>query len=168
MAQGKYAKYVRKLEPTGIKHPEYGKKMREPLKFGEKIFPGAKVQVPLQLIYESGCGWGLGLPLENPPGTDIMDLPHAHDCDEIWLFFGTNPKDNKDLGGEIEFWMGEGNEAEKYSVTEPSAVFVPAGVVHCPVYYKTVNRPIISIPILLGSDCKLTYVSKIPAAFKRE
>lgn len=168
MAKGKYAKYLQKLEPTGIKHPEYGKKMREPLKFSEKIFPDAKVQVPIQLICEAGCGWGLGLSLKNPSGIDIMDLPHAHDCDEIWLFFGTNPKDNKDLGGEIEFWIGEGDEAEKYTITEPYAVNVPAGVVHCPVYYKTVERPIVSVPILVGSNCKTTYTEKIPAAFKRE
>ena len=167
MANKNYAKYIKALEPTGIKHPEYGKKMREPLKFGDKIFPGANVQVPLQMICEGDCGWGLGLKLENPPGNVIMDLPHTHDCDEIWLFFGTNPKDNKDLGGEIEFWMGEGDEAEKYTITEPSAVYVPAGVAHCPVYYKTVKRPIISIPILLGDNCKTSYINKIPATFKR-
>ncbi|MGD9393604.1 MAG: hypothetical protein PVJ81_01390 [Dehalococcoidia bacterium] len=166
MAQGKYAKYISKLQPTGIQHPEYNKKIREPLLFNEASYPGAPIQVVTQLICESGCGWGLGLTLVNPPGLDVKDEPHTHDYDEVWIFIGTNPKDNKELGGEVEFWMGEGDEAEKYIITEPSAVVVPAGVSHCPVYFKNVKRPFFSIPIVVGPHKPPKY-TKIPPAFKR-
>ena len=33
--------------------------------------------------------------------------PHTHNCDEIFMFMGTYPQNKEDLGGEIEFWMGE-------------------------------------------------------------
>jgi hypothetical protein len=84
MAKGKYGKYISKLQPTGIKHPEYNKKIREPLLFNEASYPGAKIQAVTQLICESGCGWGLGFTLVNPPGLDVKDEPHTHEFDEVW------------------------------------------------------------------------------------
>jgi hypothetical protein len=164
MKKGKYSDNIRPIEPTGIKHPMYGNKIREPLMFGEKTFPGFPLQVSCQLMLESDCGWGLGHEIESPYGP-ITDFPHSHDKDEVWLLLGTNPDDNKDLGGEIEFWMGEGDEAEKYLITQPSAVLVPAGVVHCPVVYRNIRRPIISLPCLLDTHYKSNYTS-IPKAFK--
>ncbi len=164
MNTGKYAAYIRPLEPTGIKHPMYGNKIREPLMFGDQTFPGVPLQVSCQLMLESGCGWGLGHEIDSPTGK-ITDFPHSHDRDEVWLFLGTNPEDNKDLGGEIEFWLGEGDEAEKYVITKPSAVLVPAGTVHCPVVYKNIVRPIISLPILMDTQYKSNYTA-VPKAFK--
>jgi len=167
MAKGKYADNIKKLLPTGIKHPEYGKKMREPILFDSRSFPNTPVTVILQYPFESGCGWGLGLNLVGPPGFDhIMDLPHTHDQDEYWIFVGTDPKNNKDLGGEVEFWMGEGDEAEKYIITEPSVVYVPAGVVHLPIVFKNIRRPFFSIPILASNTYTGKY-TEIPAAFKK-
>lgn len=167
MAKGKYADNIKKLLPTGIKHPEYGKKMREPVLFDSRSFPNTPVTVILQYPFESGCGWGLGLNLVGPPGFDhIRDLPHTHDQDEYWIFVGTDPKNNKDLGGEVEFWMGEGDEAEKYIITEPSVVYVPAGVVHLPIVFKNIRRPFFSIPILVSNTYTGKY-TEIPAAFKK-
>jgi hypothetical protein len=167
MSKGEYAKYIKALEPTGIKHPKYGTMQREPLMYNGKddLPEGPDLQVSCQLMLESGCGWGLGYTIEHPGGT-ITDFPHSHDEDEIWLFLGTNPNDNKDLGGEIEFWMGEGDEAEKYIITKPSAVLVPAGVVHCPVVFNKIKRPIISLPMLFDRKYKSNY-TELPATFKR-
>lgn len=33
---------------------------------------------------------------------------HSHPFDEIVLFIGSNPKDMRDFGAEIEMWIGEG------------------------------------------------------------
>lgn len=164
----KYENMIHTLEPTGIVHPEYGHKIREPLMYNGKgsIAASPDLQVSCQLMLQSGAGWGLGHTIEHSGGT-ITDFPHSHDYDEIWLFLGTNPDDNKDLGGEIEFWFGEGDEAEMHTITKPSALLVQAGVVHCPVVFKNVQRPIISLPMLFAPSYKSNYV-EMPPAFERE
>lgn len=63
--------------------------------------------------------------------------PHAHDYDEILCFFGTNPDDVHDLGGEVWFWV----EREKHIITRSTMVYVPAGVMHCPLMYPRIDRP---------------------------
>jgi hypothetical protein len=64
---------------------------------------------------------------------------HSHaDWDEYLGFVGTNFKDPFDLGGEVELWLG----GEKYSITQTCMVFVPAGLEHCPVYFRRVDTPI--------------------------
>ncbi len=63
---------------------------------------------------------------------------HKHDFDEVLCFFGTNMDDPHDLGGEIELWLGD----EKHVITKSSIVFVPKGLMHCPLTVKRVDRPI--------------------------
>jgi hypothetical protein len=63
---------------------------------------------------------------------------HSHDFDEVIGFFGTNPEDQTDLGGEIELWL----EDEKHIITKSFLAFVPKGMVHCPLKIKRVDRPI--------------------------
>ena len=65
-------------------------------------------------------------------------IPHSHDTDEALTFFGTNPYDWRDLGGEVEFWI----EDEKHILTQSCVIFVPKGVMHCPLWIKRVDRPI--------------------------
>ncbi|GAH85868.1 unnamed protein product, partial [marine sediment metagenome] len=39
------------------------------------------------------------------PATTLEATSHTHDTDEIIGFFGSNPQDPYDLGGEIEIWL---------------------------------------------------------------
>jgi mannose-6-phosphate isomerase-like protein (cupin superfamily) len=71
--------------------------------------------------------------------------PMYHTADEIFLFFGTDPDNPTDLGGEVEFWLGLGEDAEKYIITKPSCIYVPAGLVHAPIVWRNVRRPFIEI-----------------------
>ena len=64
--------------------------------------------------------------------------PHTHDFDEIVTFFGTNWEDPHDLCGEIEFWI----ENEKFVMTKSFLAFIPAGLKHCPLIMRRVDRPI--------------------------
>jgi hypothetical protein len=63
---------------------------------------------------------------------------HTHDFDEVIGFFGTNPEDQRDLGGEIELWL----DGERHIITNSFIAFVPKGMVHCPLKIKRVDRPI--------------------------
>jgi hypothetical protein len=72
-----------------------------------------------------------------PPGPQ----EHVHDFDEVLGFFGTNPDDVHDLGGEVEFWI----DGEKHLITKSFLAFIPKGVKHCPLRVTKVNRPIFHI-----------------------
>jgi hypothetical protein len=71
---------------------------------------------------------------------------HVHDTDEIIGFFGNNPDDPYDLGGEIEIYL----EDDKHVIDRTAMIFVPAGMVHCPLVLKRVDRPIFHFTIVSG------------------
>jgi hypothetical protein len=78
---------------------------------------------------------------------------HTHDFDEIIAFFGTNPADIHDLGGEVELWM----VGEKHIITRSTLVFVPKGMEHCPLSFNRVDRPIFHFTAGTGGK----YISSI-------
>jgi len=86
--------------------------------------------------------------IPNPP-----ELPgaHVHKFNEIVLLVGSNPKDLRDLGGEIEWGMGEGKDAETYVLTATTLIYVPKGLVHGPQRFKRVDRPILNVAIGLNT-----------------
>jgi hypothetical protein len=67
------------------------------------------------------------------------DKPHSHSHPEILLFLGSEAGDLRQLGGEAEIALGE--EMERHLITEPTAVVVPAGLLHCPLVINKVNHP---------------------------
>jgi hypothetical protein len=54
--------------------------------------------------------------------TTLEDTPHVHDADEIIGFFGGDPNNPHDLGGELDIWL----EDEKITITKSALFFVPA------------------------------------------
>lgn len=64
--------------------------------------------------------------------------PHKHDYDEVLAMFGSDLDDPYELNGEVEFWLGE----EKHTLTRTCIVFVPKGMMHCPLTVKRIDRPI--------------------------
>ena len=70
------------------------------------------------------CAWFWPQPRE----VTVVDKGHVHDFGEVVTFFGSNPEDPTDLGGEIEFWL----EEEKHTITRSCVIFVPPGIRHCP------------------------------------
>jgi hypothetical protein len=88
--------------------------------------------------------------------------PHKHDCDEIFLFVGNNPDSTDDLGAEVEFWMGEGHDTERISITTSAWVFVPGGLLHLPLFFKKVERPLLWQVLGLNVGDTLKSVAKYP------
>lgn len=74
----------------------------------------------------------LRIPTPNP-----YVLEHVHPYDEVLFFLGTNPDDLDDLDAEVDVYI----EDEPYTITTSSAIYLPAGVKHCPIVYKRVGRP---------------------------
>ena len=73
------------------------------------------------------------------PFTGIDTVGHSHDFDEALGFIGSDWQNPRELNGEIEFWL----EDEKYILTKSCVVFVPKGLIHCPLKVLRVDRPII-------------------------
>jgi len=72
--------------------------------------------------------------------------PHVHETDEIIGFFGSDPANPYDLGGEVEIWL----EDEKHTINRTAMIFVPAGMVHCPLVITRVDRPIFHFTVVTG------------------
>jgi len=137
MAESKYGKYI----ISELKIPEskqkiaqaYSKYATRILWLDENVVEGA---------FHMNTAWYL------KAAATLEDVPHTHDSDEIIGFFGNNPDDPLDLGGEIEIWM----EDEPHFITRSSLIFVPAGVKHCPLILRRVDRPIFHFTTVPGGQ----------------
>jgi len=95
-------------------------------------------------------------------GVTPEKAPHKHNCDEFFVFTGSNPKDKTDLGCEVEFWMGEGESTEQISFNTSAVIFVPKNVLHLPVFFRKVKRPSIML-VMVPYDLKsLKTTAKFP------
>jgi hypothetical protein len=70
----------------------------------------------------------------------MVNATHLHDFDEYLLFLGTNPLDINDFEAEIELYMGK--DGEIHLIKSPTAVYVPAGLVHCPLKFVKITKPV--------------------------
>jgi hypothetical protein len=98
------------------------------------LVPGANMYVE--------AGWIVGMPDPNPHIEE-----HVHDYDEIVMHIGTNPEDQEDLGAEIEFVV----DGSPHLLTKTSSVFVPKGVKHGPLTWKSFTRPHLEMTIMIGA-----------------
>jgi hypothetical protein len=181
MAKGKYAKYVNELKRSMIVRLDL-EKLRSytsapPMIFDRTVVPETPMWFEFWLVYKPGPGPGCGDSMEKgkepfklkmPDGTqkEVKDLPHTHPYDEMFCFLPTDPRNVDDLGGEVEYWLGEGKEAEKFIITKPSVVFVPKNTVHCPFYYRKVSRPFSVVIIDNSAEVKSEGNYPLPPGFK--
>jgi hypothetical protein len=156
MAQGKYAKYVIELgKPDGY-CPQHIGKIANPFTFSQENFAESPIHVECHMHYAPGGRFGGGDTLKAAkPGVNLPTTVlgvHKHPVDEAFFFFGTNPQDTSELGGEIEFWLGEGDEAEKIIINKPTCVYVPKNLAHNPNVARKVDRPFFMVAILLAPE----------------
>ena len=92
--------------------------------------------------FQMNTAWYHGVPEKNP----IFE-EHVHGEDELIGFFGSDPNDPYDLGGELEFWL----EGEHHIMTRSTMIFVPANMPHMPLKINRVDRPIFHFSIVMNS-----------------
>ena len=114
-------------------HAEYSKFATRVLWVDDQVVEGA---------FHMNVSWYL------KPATTFADRPHVHETDEIIGFFGNDPADPHDLGGEVEIWL----EDEKHVLDRSCMVFVPAGMKHCPLVFTRVDRPIFHFTTVTGGQ----------------
>lgn len=124
----KYSKYIitemkKEFPPPPPNLPFSVPKMTRILYLDSEILEGAFYMECVW--FEEGTGLG------GPP-------PHTHDFDEILGFIGSDPKNPRDLNGEVELWIDD----EPYILRNSCFVFIPKGVKHCPLTFKRIDKPI--------------------------
>jgi len=135
MAETKYGKYVLR-EPRGKpNHPE--------------------VTAPLAIL-KAQEDWGkvpFGMNWEciSEPFLMIKE-PHAHDHDQFLCFMGGDITNIFDFQAEVELSLGE--EGEKHIINSATIVYIPGGLIHCPLNFKRVDKPIMFHDIFLSSEYK--------------
>ncbi len=150
MAKSLYEKYV--VRKPAIVNAEYKDEMPE----GEKIPLRSPVDTGPMVIFshdfvkESNSIVEYGLISGDVTIGDggYVTEPHKHDYEEIFLFLGTDPKDPRDLGAEVEFWVGEGDKREKIVFNTSSSIYIPPGIAHFPQIWKNVRRPVMTVVIM--------------------
>ena len=96
----------------------------------------------------SGSKANLSMAWRYIPEPMLFDrIPHAHDFDEFLCFLGGDLKNMFDFDATIELHMGE--EKELYLIERPTVVYIPAGLVHTPLTFKRVDKPVLFQPIPL-------------------
>ena len=132
---------------------KYGKYlMKAPLMVEE---PSERKQQPthknLAFMGKKECGVDIAIMLVpvSVPHT-MLDAPHKHDFPQFLCFLGSDPNDIGNLGAEIEVSLGE--EGEKHTITEPTILYNAPGLVHGPLVYKKVDRPVMHLDVILTSQ----------------
>ena len=121
MGESKYAKYIiTEADPDKVELQHMRTRI---LGLNDKVLPGAM---------DVNCVWYTGA------SDGVLREAHSHAFDEVLAFIGTDPENPRDLGGEIEIWLGD----EKFLLTKSCLVFLPKGLVHCPMSILKVYRPI--------------------------
>ena len=154
MTETKYGKYFLR-EPWGIIHP--GSDPQAP------AYIGIGQEEPVK-------GWDEPLtqvlrPIFRP--YKMIPAGHKHSCAEILYFIGGDPMNFKEFEAEVELVMGEGEEAETHIITSTTWVYVPANLLHCPLDFKRVDKPIMFGHIMFAPTYSSTMGGRTPDFMKR-
>ena len=88
---------------------------------------------------EFGWIWGV-------PDPELPRMRHDG-FDEIVLHLGSDPGNPEDLGGTVQFGLGE--DLLEFNTTH--CLYAPRGMDHGPAKWKEVRRPLIELAMMLGA-----------------
>jgi len=146
MAETKYGKYIVTELKKNITLPSFRPgEVLEPTKPGEKRRMNHVIWMDSEVVpgsFYSECVWFLPDQELTPEElqkvhTDSGPQAHTHPFEEVLTFFGTNFDDPHDLCGEVELWL----EDEQFILTKSFLVYIPAGMKHCPLRIRRIDKP---------------------------
>ena len=106
---------------------------------GATALPGATATIGWQVFTAPVC-W---------------EVPHVHKFDEFLIFLGAQLPDLcSSFDAEIDLWMGK--EMEKHTITSTTVVFIPKGVLHSPLNFRKINKPVLFHALYLGPSLDRT------------
>jgi hypothetical protein len=80
----------------------------------------------------------------------MVESSHKHAYPQILSFIGSNLANIWDFDAEVELWIG----GEKHIITETTVVYIPGNVVHCPLYFNRIGKPIMFTNMYLTAEYK--------------
>ncbi len=86
-------------------------------------------------------------------------IPHTHPFDEFLCFMGGNLENIFDFDATIELSMGE--ESEVCLIEQATVVYIPAGLVHTPLTFKRIAKPVLFHPIALKNDYYSNFMNNV-------
>jgi hypothetical protein len=138
MRKSKYGKYLIS-EPRVENVAYHPAKNVKGVTFPDEIYLDGEIIEGSPVVVD--IGWRFQIPEPDP-----VEWTHTHDFDEVLCFIGTDPEHPHDLGGEIEFHIGD----EKHTFDKTTTIFVPKGMPHCPFMHKRVDRPFLLVAFSLN------------------
>jgi hypothetical protein len=138
MAEQKYSIHFITRDKPGIKLPAFrqalpaGLAQRMAVLDGE-VLPAADFHAEVVWFWP---GDKAGSSPKRQPAS--IEKAHSHPFDEMVSFIGSDPADIHNLCGEIEIWI----DGEKQIIDKSFMAYIPAGVVHGPVYLHRIDKPI--------------------------
>jgi hypothetical protein len=137
--------------------PPTGKTQAGKPKYGNHIFPApikpAKEGPPVPAMRFFMAEYGVNATFIVVPVLEprmMEQQPHKHTFHQFLCFLGTDPYNIGDFDAEIEVWLGE--EGEKHTITSPTIIHYPPGMVHNPLNYKRVDKPVYHLDIFFANE----------------
>jgi hypothetical protein len=90
------------------------------------------IKVDRGKLGEFGISWE---PITHP--FKMMTSSHRHDYAQILAFVGNDLNNMFDFDAEIELYL----EGEKYIIDKTTVVYIPGGMLHCPISITRVGKP---------------------------
>jgi hypothetical protein len=137
MAETKYGKYIMNVPLAENKYPPYTPKVSYESKDN---FPQLNFSFSYTYL--------------NQPIT--METVHTHDFGQFLCFMGT-PEDLKVFDGEVYINLGE--EGTQKAINATSVVYIPKGLVHGPIIWDRVDKPMMLLNCKLSSEYSRTEVN---------
>jgi len=132
----KYAKYIfYDIKPVP---PEMAAMIKQMQEKSQSTVEGTRV-VDLDTTRAEGAPYMDFVWLWKGSAKGYSEEEHTHNFDEVIGFIGSKgQQDPRDLGGEMEVWLG----GEKYLISKSCLIFVPKGLKHCPIRFNRIDSPI--------------------------
>ena len=130
MAESKYGKYIVRGTNERLSSDQPGVRTRT-------------LETEDWLIDEPHLNWKY----VSQPAT-VVEASQSHDFDEFLVFTGSDPTEPDEFEAEVEVSMGDEGETSK--INTPSIICLPKGMMHGPVTFTRVDKPVIFCAIRLA------------------
>ena len=137
MDETKYGKYIRKDCIGLARHTE----------IKSKVFT-------LRGDRLDGVNWSINWDYLTEPFLMVRET-FVHDFDDFLIFMGGDPTDIADFHAEVELCLGP--EREMHVIDSTCLVYIPAGLMHCPINFRKIDKPI----VFMHSFLYPTYIRQV-------
>ncbi len=161
MAKQKYADCL--IQKPGSFPTELLDKSGQPAK---DIVPGVKTTHILtsDASVQKGFFFVDGMWLWSGAAQEPVGVPHKHDFDHVLCFAGGHIDGPQDFGAEITIWL----DGRKEVIKRNSIIFVPAGVVHGPILFNKIPRPVYFLTVAITGKYTRTVVPQVAKPAKEK